>query len=172
MGLIAAGHPGWAIVRLGSGYGDQQDRAAEQAGQGCGGSAVKTECTFTVESFEPVDWVPEITTGLATGHAHLTKTYTGGLVGRSITQFSSSFDAERGFGTYLALESFEGTLDGKSGAFNYAHSATTDGSPDRLHEFFLIVPSSGSGELAGLSGTGKMIIDDDGTHRLEIDYTL
>ena len=133
---------------------------------------MKTECTFSVESFEPVDWTPEISTGLATGHVHMIKTYAGGLEGRSITQFSSAFDMERGIGTYLALESFEGTVDGKQGAFNYAHSATTDGGPDRLNEFFLIVPSSGTGELAGLAGTGRMIIDPDGTHRLEIEYAL
>lgn len=133
---------------------------------------MKTECTFSVESFEPVEWAPEISTGLTTGHVHLTKTYAGGLVGRSITQFSSAFDSERGVGTYVALESFEGTLDGKAGAFNYAHSATTDGGPERLNEFFLIVPSSGTDELAGLTGTGRLIIDADGTHRLEIDYAL
>lgn len=133
---------------------------------------MKTECTFSVESFEPVDWTPEISTALATGHVRMVKSYAGGLEGRSITQFSSAFDMEHGIGTYLALESFEGTLDGKHGAFNYAHSATTDGGPARLNEFFLIVPSSGTGELAGLTGTGRMIIDADGTHRLEIEYAL
>ena len=39
-------------------------------------------------------------------------------------------------------------------------------------EFFVIVPTSGKGELAGITGTGGMAIDDDGTHRIWFDYEL
>jgi hypothetical protein len=51
------------------------------------------------------------------------------------------------------------------------HSATTSGS-DRGNEFFLIVPASGTGELAGITGTGGMAIDADGTHRMWFEYEL
>lgn len=51
------------------------------------------------------------------------------------------------------------------------HSATTSGS-DRTAEFFTIVPSSGTGELAGIVGAGGMAIDADGTHRIWFDYQL
>jgi hypothetical protein len=68
------------------------------------------------------------------------------------------------------MESFEGTLEGRSGMLNFAHSATTDGSPERLHELVVIVPGSGTGDLTGITGTGAVRIDGDGTHHLTLDY--
>ena len=55
----------------------------------------------------------------------------------------------------------------------FAHSATTDGqSPERLNELLVIAPGSGSGELVGITGTGHLVIDEDGTHHVELDYDL
>lgn len=118
-----------------------------------------------------MDWTPEISTALPTGHAHLRKEFSGGVQGTAITQFSYAFD-DAGGGSYMALESFEGSLGELEGAFNFAHSATTTGGSERSNEFFLIVPGSGTGDLAGISGTGALIIDADGTHRMRFDYEL
>ena len=74
-------------------------------------------------------------------------------------------------GTYVAMESFAGSVDGRQGAFSFVHLASTTGS-DRTAEYFAIVPSSGSGQLAGISGTGGLAIDPDGTHRIWLDYEL
>ena len=71
----------------------------------------------------------------------------------------------------MALESFEGSLDGSSGTFNFAHVASTSGT-DRSGEFFTIVAGSGTGELAGISGGGALVIDADGTHRMRFEYAL
>jgi hypothetical protein len=133
---------------------------------------MRTSSTFTVTEYKPTDFVPEIETALATGHAHLVKEFTGGLEGWALAQFSAAYNQGTGVGTYVAMESFEGTVDGLTGTFNFAHSATTDGGPERLEEFFLIVPSSGTGDLKGINGTGSISVDDDGTHRLELDYEL
>jgi hypothetical protein len=131
------------------------------------------ESTFEVVEFVPSDYVSPVTTGLPVGHAHMVKQFTGDLDGRATTQFSFAFDATSGVGTYVAMEAFKGSLGGRAGAFAFAHSATTDGtSPERLSELFVIAPGSGSGELAGLTGTGSMQIDEDGTHRLLLDYEL
>jgi hypothetical protein len=73
--------------------------------------------------------------------------------------------------TIMRIRPFEGSLHGRNGAFNFAHSATTSGS-DRTAEFFTIVPSSGIGELAGISGAGGMTVDADGTHRIWFDYEI
>ena len=69
------------------------------------------------------------------------------------------------------MESFEGSLDGRAGTFNFVHAASTSGT-DRSDEHFLIVPSSGTGELAGIVGSGALVVDADGTHRMRFDYTL
>jgi hypothetical protein len=129
---------------------------------------------FTVEAFVPAELTPEppvVATGLPVGVASLEKRYEGEVSGRSATLFTAAYDQAAGVGTYVAMESFEGSLNGRSGAFTFVHSATTSGS-DRTAEFFTVVPSSGTGELAGISGAGGMAVDADGTHRIWFEYRL
>jgi len=132
-----------------------------------------SEGTFTVISFVPTDVEPEpsIATGLPVGLAKMEKRFDGGVSGRAATLFTAAFDQETGVGTYVAMESFDGALDGRSGTFNFVHSATTTG-PDRLDPFFTIVPASGTGDLSGISGSGGLDVDEDGTHRIWFDYEL
>jgi hypothetical protein len=125
---------------------------------------------FSVTEFTPTDYASAVETALPIGHSHMVKTFTGAVEGRSLTQFSFAFSPESGAGTYVAMEAFEGTVDGRRGTFNFAHSATTSGS-DRTDEFFLIVPNSGTGELEGIRGGGAIVVDDDG-ERMVFDYTL
>ena len=134
---------------------------------------MQTTGTFRVSSFTPVDYTSPIPTGVPVGHAHMLKEFAGGLAGRSSTQFSFAFDQGSGVGTYVAMEAFEGSLDGRPGSFAFAHSATTDGrSSERLAELLVIAPGSGSGDLAGITGSGRILIDGDGTHLIELDYEL
>jgi hypothetical protein len=132
-----------------------------------------TTSTFTVEIFAPTDLAPPDTrTGTPVAVARMVKLFRGGLEGRAETLFTSAFDQAKGIGTYVAMESFLGTLDGRSGTLNLAHTATTDGGPERLHEIVVIVPASGTGELVGVTGTGRMRIEEDGSHHLDLDYEL
>ena len=132
-----------------------------------------TEGTFTVSGFTavPIEQERPVVTALGVGVATMEKQYAGGVEGRSTTLFTSAFDPERGVGTYVAMESFEGTLDGRAGTFNFVHVASTSGT-DRSAEHFLIVPSSGTGDLAGITGGGALEVDADGTHRMRFDYTV
>jgi hypothetical protein len=134
---------------------------------------LKAAGTFSVLSFVPTDLVPEpaIATNLPVGVSRMEKRFEGEIAGRSATLFTAAFDQATGTGTYLAMESFEGTLNGRRGAFNFVHSAGTTGS-DRTSEFFALVPGSGAGELTGIAGTGGLTVDADGTHRIWLEYTL
>jgi hypothetical protein len=134
---------------------------------------VRADATFEVVRFTPgaLDVEPVIATALPVGVATMLKHYRGQITGRSVTIFTSAFDQSSGVGTYVAMESFEGSIDGRTGTFNFVHSASTSGS-DRAAQFFRIVPSSGTGELAGISGSGGMLIDADDVHRLWIDFEI
>ncbi|MBN0044757.1 DUF3224 domain-containing protein [Streptomyces actuosus] len=134
---------------------------------------MRADGTFTVEAFVPTEVAPEpaVTTGLPVGVATMEKHFEGEIAGRSATVFTAAYDQATGVGTYVAMESFEGSLNGRAGAFNFVHSATTSGT-DRTAEFFTVVPASGTGELAGISGAGGMAVDTDGTHRLWFEYRL
>lgn len=129
--------------------------------------------TFTVVSFVPTELKPdpEVKTALPVGVSTMEKRFTGEVAGRSATLFTAAYDQATGAGTYLAMESFEGSLGERAGAFNFVHSASTSGT-DRTAESFSIVPASGTGELAGISGGGGIAIDADGTHRIWFDYEL
>lgn len=128
--------------------------------------------TFTVTDFTPAAVpAPGIETAMPVGVATMRKQYEGEVAGRSATVFTSAYDHASGTGTYVAMESFEGALGGRTGAFNFAHSASTLGE-GRQGEFFVIVPASGTGELAGITGAGGMAVEADGTHRIWFDYEL
>jgi hypothetical protein len=130
--------------------------------------------TFTVAAFDPTDLspTPAIETGLAVGVSTMTKQFTGEVDGRSATLFTAAFDQASGVGTYLAMESFEGRLGDRAGTVNFAHSATTLGDGGRAGDYFVIVPGSGTGDLAGITGSGGLTVDPDGTHRVWFDYDL
>lgn len=129
--------------------------------------------TFSVVSFVPTEVVPDppIATALPVGVARMEKTFDGDVTGRSATLFTAAFDQATATGTYVAMESFEGALNGNSGSFNFTHSATTSGT-DRTAESFVIVPASGTGALAGITGTGGLSVDDAGGHHIWFDYEL
>ncbi len=129
--------------------------------------------TFEVAAFDQAE-VPTavtITTAMQTGVATMEKRFAGDVEGRSATLFTSARNADSGAAGYVALESFEGRLNGRSGSFNFVHAASTHGT-DRYGEFFMIVDASGTGELSTIQGRGGLTVDDDGTHRVWFDYSL
>ncbi|MFI9355721.1 DUF3224 domain-containing protein [Streptomyces lydicus] len=128
--------------------------------------------TFKVAGFTPAPVPgPTVETAMPVGVATMDKQYEGDVAGHSATLFTAAYDQATGTGTYVAMESFEGALHGQSGSFNFAHSATTSGG-GREKEFFVIVPASGTAALAGITGTGGITVDADGTHRIWFDYEL
>jgi hypothetical protein len=126
--------------------------------------------TFEVANFTPAPVPPgDVKTAVPVGVATMTKTFTGEISGRSSTLFTAAYDQATGVGTYVAMESFEGSINGLEGAVNFAHSATTLGD-SREAEFLVIVPGSSTGDLAGITGTGGMSIAADGAHIMWFDY--
>ncbi|WP_240648263.1 DUF3224 domain-containing protein [Pararobbsia silviterrae] len=84
------------------------------------------------------------------GRHAIEKTYHGGLTGRAFGQMLSAGQPQKGEASYVAIESFEGALDGQSGGFALAHFGEMDAGSEALQ--IGIVPGSGSGALAGIRG--------------------
>lgn len=104
------------------------------------------------------------------GRLALDKTWTGDLVGTSKGQMlGTQSETEKGSGGYVALEHFVGTLQGKKGSFSLQHHGTMGGGKFDLNVY--VVPGTGTGELAGISGTLKIIIEG-GKHNYELEYAL
>lgn len=134
---------------------------------------MQAAATFSIKDFKPTGLTPTpaIATALPVSVATMEKRYAGDIEGRSAPLFTAAFDPAGSTCTYLAMESFEGTVNGQAGTFNFVHSAATAGS-DRRDEFFAIVAGSGTGKLTGIAGAGGLRIDADGTHHLWLDYQL
>ncbi|MBD3931219.1 DUF3224 domain-containing protein [Streptomyces chumphonensis] len=129
--------------------------------------------TFTVADFTPAPVPgPQIDTAVPVGVSTMEKRFDGEVAGRSTTLFTAAFDESTAVGTYVAMESFDGALHGRTGRFNFAHAATTLGDGGRAGEFFVVVPGSGTGDLAGITGGGGVAVEADGTHRIWFDYEL
>jgi hypothetical protein len=74
-----------------------------------------------------------------------------------------------GAGVYVAIDRVVGTLHGKGGSFLIAHRGIRNAEGQELS--IVIVPGSGTGQLAGITGTlGIEIVEKQ--HSYTIDYTL
>jgi hypothetical protein len=97
------------------------------------------------------------------------KQFTGDLIGVSSGEMLSAGTPVKGSAGYVAIERVTGALHGRTGTFVLQHSGTmTRGSPELIVS---VVPDSGSGELTGLTGTMRIIIDGK-RHSYEFDYAL
>jgi hypothetical protein len=105
--------------------------------------------------------------GAALGRMSLDKVFEGDLQATSKGEMLSAGAPQSGSAGYVAVERVTGTLNGRSGSFALQHSATMHRGTSSLS--ITVVPGSGTGELAGLSGTMNIIIAD-GKHSYEFEY--
>ena len=82
------------------------------------------------------------------------KQFNGDLAGTSEGVMVSAGDPGKGIAGYVAMEVVSATLAGRSGGFALQHNGTMDASSQKLN--IVIVPGSGTGALAGI--TGSMVI--------------
>lgn len=99
----------------------------------------------------------------------LTKTFSGDLAGTSAGQMINAGDPGKGEAGYVALEMVEASIGGRSGSFAMQHSGTITGGKQHLH--ILIVPGSGTGALAGISGSMAIVITG-GAHHYTLSYAV
>ncbi len=116
--------------------------------------------------------------GLATAHGadhpslgrmSIDKSFHGDLEAVSKGEMLTAGTDVKGSAGYVAIERAVGTLHGRRGSFALQHNSTmTRGAPNLN---VIVVPDSGTEELAGLSGTMQIIIADK-EHSYELDYSF
>lgn len=121
--------------------------------------------TFDVTTWN--DMGAEDKDGATLGRSRLTKTFQGALVGTSTTEILTVVTPE-GPAAYVGVEHFDGTLHGRKGTFVLQHSAGSHNGEQWMR--WQIVPTTGTGELTGLTGEGTIRVDDG--HHYTLDYTL
>jgi hypothetical protein len=97
------------------------------------------------------------------------KQYHGDLDGTSKGQMLA-IGSPKSSGVYVAIETFTGTLRGKTGSFSLHHTGimTKAGATMTI----IVVPDSGTGQLAGITGKMTINVAADGRHSYEFEFTL
>ena len=129
-----------------------------------------------ISSFDVTGWdqtpYEDETDGPAHSRATVKKTFRGDMEGESTAELlmcqADTSDLSAGAG-YVASERVSARLGDREGTFAMQHWGLSGGcGPPRTGGH--VVPGSGTGELAGLTGTIEISVDAEGGHTLTIDY--
>lgn len=124
--------------------------------------------TFQV-SVKPAD-ASEIGKAAGLGRMTIDKVWSGAIEGTSKGEMTTS--AVGATMLYVALETMNVTVNGKSGTFVFAHKATMNSTDPKSGVMDIaVVPDTGTGELKGIEGSLQIVIDKSG-HSYDFSYTL
>ena len=129
--------------------------------------SLRAEGTFEVKN-TPLA-ADESTAGTGIGRFALDKQYRGELEATAKGVMLGFGNPADGKAAYVAIEQIEGTLFGRTGSFAVQHSGTMD--HGTLALTLLVVPGSGTAELAGIAGS-LTFKNESGKHSYVLDYTL
>jgi hypothetical protein len=122
--------------------------------------------------FEVTGWEPEPLSlgedgGVVFGRVPLGKSFTGPLTGSSVVAMTSAAGGEPV--GYVAVELVTGALEGRAGCFVLQHTGVVDGADGTTSG--VVLPDTGTGDLAGLRGTMSIEHAESGAV-LTLDYEL
>jgi hypothetical protein len=124
--------------------------------------------TFDLDTWEEQPWHDQDGTKLT--RATVTKTFHGDLEGESTVELLLAYTPVETSRAYAGFERIVGRLHGRSGSFVLYHAAIA--SKDRQSTAWSVVPDSGTGELRGIRGDGRIVIEPDGGHTFTLDYDV
>ncbi len=111
----------------------------------------------------------EVTADNQFGRLLLNKKFSGDLVATARGQMLTALTHVKGSAGYVAIDHVTGELDGRKGSFVLQHSGSMNRGAQSLS--IMVVPDTGTGELAGLSGTLSINIID-GQHFYDFIYSI
>ena len=129
---------------------------------------MQASVTFRIEGWdeEPFD---EPEDGPRLTRAHIRKAFEGDLVATGVLMYVMTY-LDDSDATFLGFEKVTGSLGGRSGSFVLRHTGTYDG--EKATATCEVLPGSGTGELAGLSGSGGFSAGHAAQHDMTFEYEL
>jgi len=106
--------------------------------------------------------------GVELSRVHISRTFTGDLDGESTAELMIT--TSEGGGGYVGHDRISGALGGKTGTFVFQHTGIMG--PKGITNTGTILPGTGTGELEGIAGEGRMLADEAGNHTLTLTYEL
>jgi hypothetical protein len=113
-------------------------------------TTTRASATITVAKYEPVPY-EEPTAGPTLTRIHVEESFSGDIEADGVVEFLQASRPD-GTASYAGIERVTGTIAGRSGSFLLQDAGTV--AAGIVSGDWFVVPGSGTGELAGLRGTG------------------
>jgi hypothetical protein len=126
----------------------------------------RASCRFAIKSWDEKPYsegqdLPKLT------RAAVTKTFSGDIEGEGQVEYLMMYRSD-GTAAFVGLERVTGRLAGKTGSFVLQRTGVFEGG--QAKESYVVVPGSGTGQLAGLSGEGESSVGHGMEHPFMLEY--
>ena len=128
----------------------------------------KAQGKFTVESGGE-DSYEMLDNGIRLTHAQGTQKFTGDIKGDGAVHWLMVYRGDK-TAKFVGMQRISGTIGGHSGTFVLSAEGVHDSNGSKIK--LTVVPGSGSGDLEGLSGKGKLENPGAKTGTYELEYSL
>ena len=126
----------------------------------------RAEAVITVHKYEPANY-DEPAEGPALVRIHVEESFSGDITGDGVVEFLQAAFAD-GSASFVGIERVSGELAGAHGTFLLQDQGTVAGNV--VSGEWFVVPGSGTGELAGLRGTGGFTANLGENAKVWLDY--
>jgi hypothetical protein len=113
-------------------------------------ATTRASATITVRTYEPAPY-EEPAEGLVLSRIHVEESFSGDIDGDGVVEFLQASRPD-GTASFVGIERVTGMIAGRRGSFLLQDSGTVE--EGIVSGEWFVVPGSGTGELAGLRGTG------------------
>jgi hypothetical protein len=110
----------------------------------------RADAVITVHKYEPAAY-DEPAEGPALTRIHVEESFSGDIAGDGVAEFLQAARAD-GSASFAGIERVTGTVAGRTGTFLLQDAGTVQ--DNIVSGDWFVIPGSGTGELAGLRGTG------------------
>jgi len=115
-----------------------------------GAGTVRANAVITVHKYEPAAY-EEPVEGPVLTRIHVEERFSGDIEGDGVVEFLQAGRAD-GSASFVGIERIRGTIADRAGTFLLQDAGTVEG--NIVSGEWFVVSGSGTGELAGLRGTG------------------
>ena len=131
-------------------------------------ASARTHATavITVHKYEPAAY-DEPADGPVLTRIHVEESFDGDIAGEGVVEFLQAADAD-GSASFVGIERITGTVGGRTGTFLLQDAGTVQGSI--VSGDWFVVPGSGTGQLAGLRGSGGFRANLGENAQVHLDY--
>jgi hypothetical protein len=118
-------------------------------------TGTRANATITVSTYQPVAY-DERAEGPALTRIHVEESFDGDIRGAGVVEFLQAARPD-GTASFVGIERVTGTVGGRPGSFLLQDAGTVEDGV--VSGEWFVIPGSGTGELAGLRGTGGFRAD-------------